>query len=81
MTRNITDSGWKAQGVIFGCALALLGFSLKAQAAGNYGNRYGCISMVEGRYFTDGDTALKEYPCRVDPAAIKSLVKAGNADR
>ncbi len=79
--KNIKNSGWKSPEVIFGCALALSGFSLQAQAADNPGSRYGCISKAAGRYFTDGATALEEYPCRVDPAAISSLTRAANADK
>lgn len=79
--KNIKNSGWKSPKVVLGCALALSGFSLQAPAADNSGGRYGCISKVEGRYFTDGATAMQEYPCRVDPAAINRLIGAANADK
>lgn len=53
---------------------------LTTLAAKSPAERYVCVAKVVGRYFTDGVTEQKEYPCKADPAAFDDLANAKKAD-
>lgn len=77
---DFKNLGKKSLEIILSAALGATILSSNSNAV-ETGDRYGCIAKVEGRYFTDGKTTMKEYPCKVDSTAVDSMVEVKKADK